>query len=65
MPRPTEEDLRLMRRHSPAHVQVKAAGSVRTLDGLLAARALGVSQLGASRTREILDELTQRRASST
>ncbi|HOS93089.1 MAG TPA: deoxyribose-phosphate aldolase, partial [Armatimonadota bacterium] len=34
----TLHDLRLMRENSPAHVQIKAAGGVRTLDGLLAVR---------------------------
>ncbi len=52
----TDEDLRLMRRCSPPHVQVKAAGGVRTLDRLLAVRALGVSRVGASATKAILDE---------
>jgi deoxyribose-phosphate aldolase len=59
----TLEDLRLMRRHSPAHVQVKAAGGVRDLDTLLAMRALGVTRCGASRTKEILDEARRRLAS--
>ncbi len=52
----TEPDLRLMRRCSPAHVQVKAAGGVRTLDQLLAVRALGVTRVGATATKVILDE---------
>jgi deoxyribose-phosphate aldolase len=52
----TMHDLKLMRQHSPAHVQVKAAGGVRDLDTLLQVRALGVSRVGASRTREILDD---------
>jgi deoxyribose-phosphate aldolase len=56
----TLDDLRLMRRHSPAHVQVKAAGGVRDLDMLLAVRALGVTRCGASRTKEILDEAKRR-----
>ena len=34
----TIEDLKLMRAHSPAHVQVKAAGGVRDLDKLLEVR---------------------------
>jgi deoxyribose-phosphate aldolase len=51
----TLDDLRLMRRHSPPHVQVKAAGGVRDLDMLLQVRQLGVSRVGASRTQEILD----------
>lgn len=56
----TLDDLCLMRRHSPAHVQVKAAGGVRDLDALLAVRAIGVSRVGASRTKEILDECRRR-----
>jgi deoxyribose-phosphate aldolase len=56
----THADLKLMRQHSPARVQVKAAGGVRDLDALLAVRELGVSRVGASRTREILDECKRR-----
>ena len=51
----TDEDLRLMRRWAPAHVGVKAAGGVRTLDRLLEVRALGVSRVGATATQTILD----------
>src|SRR5206468_6816047 len=39
----TDEDLKLMRRCAPPHVQVKAAGGVRTFERLLAVRALGVT----------------------
>ncbi|MFQ6133193.1 MAG: deoxyribose-phosphate aldolase [Armatimonadota bacterium] len=56
----THEDLELMRRHSPEHVQVKAAGGVRDLDALLAVRALGVTRVGASATVAILDECKRR-----
>ncbi len=56
----THEDLKLMRRHSPESVQVKAAGGVRDLDGLLAVRELGVTRCGASRTADILDECRRR-----
>jgi deoxyribose-phosphate aldolase len=56
----TLDDLRLMRQHSPAHVQVKAAGGVRDLDALLAVRAAGATRCGASRTKEILDEARRR-----
>jgi len=58
----TIEDLKLMRKHSPPHVQVKAAGGVRTLDKLLEVRALGVTRVGASRTADILDECKRRLA---
>ena len=37
-------------------MQVKAAGGVRDLDGLLAVRELGVTRCGASRTKDMLDE---------
>ncbi|MEN6576243.1 MAG: deoxyribose-phosphate aldolase [Phycisphaerales bacterium] len=56
----TTEDLKLMRRHSPASVQVKAAGGIRDLDRLLEVRALGVTRVGATRTVEILDECKRR-----
>jgi deoxyribose-phosphate aldolase len=56
----TIEDLRLMRECSPSHVQVKAAGGVRDLGKLLEVRALGVSRVGASRTKEMLDECRRR-----
>lgn len=56
----TMEDLELMRKHSPDHVQVKAAGGVRDLKGLLAVRAIGVTRVGASATTVILDECRRR-----
>jgi deoxyribose-phosphate aldolase len=56
----TDDDLRLMRRCSPPQVRVKAAGGVRTFDRLLAVRALGVSRVGATATKAILDECRAR-----
>lgn len=56
----TMADLALMRQHSPAHVQVKAAGGVRDFDTLLQVRELGVSRCGASRTKDMLDECLRR-----
>lgn len=56
----TIEDLTLMRKHSPEHVQVKAAGGVRDLDTLLQVRELGVTRVGASRTADILGECRTR-----
>ena len=52
----TDDDLRLMRRCSPPRVQVKAAGGVRTFERLTAVRALGVTRVGATATKAILDE---------
>ena len=56
----TDDDLKLMRAHSPAHVQVKAAGGVRTLDRLLEVRALGVTRCGATRTVEMMEDARRR-----
>ena len=56
----TDHDLQLMRRCAPPHVQVKAAGGVRTFDRLMQVRALGVSRVGATATRAILDECKAR-----
>lgn len=56
----TIEDLQLMRRHTPATVQVKAAGGVRDMDKLLEVRALGVTRIGASRTKEMLEDCRSR-----
>jgi deoxyribose-phosphate aldolase len=58
----TDEDLSLMRRCSPLHVQVKAAGGIRTFDRLLAVRALGVARVGATASQIILDECKARLA---
>jgi deoxyribose-phosphate aldolase len=52
----TDGDLKLMRRCAPAHVQVKAAGGVRTFERLLAVRAMGVTRVGATASKAILDE---------
>ena len=56
----TIADLQLMRAHSPANVQVKAAGGVRTLDGLLEVREAGATRCGATRTIEMLTEAKAR-----
>ncbi len=56
----TLPDLELMRKHSPANVQVKAAGGIRDLDALLAVRAIGVSRVGATRTESMLEDCRRR-----
>ncbi|MBI1371597.1 MAG: deoxyribose-phosphate aldolase [Phycisphaera sp.] len=56
----TMEDLELMVKHSPAPMEVKAAGGVRDLDTLLQVRALGVTRSGASATKVMLDEAKKR-----
>lgn len=52
----TLEDLRLMRECSPPWVQVKAAGGVRTFERLMEVRAVGVTRIGATTTKAILDD---------
>jgi deoxyribose-phosphate aldolase len=56
----TLDDLRLMRANTPASVQVKASGGIRTLDQVIEIEALGVSRVGTSSTAAILDELAAR-----
>jgi len=60
----THEDLALMRRSVSPRVGVKAAGGVRTLDGLLAVMELGVTRIGATQTAAILDEFRSRKAAA-
>lgn len=52
----TTDDLKLMRASSPPWVQVKAAGGVRTFERLMEVRAIGVTRVGATATKAILDE---------
>ena len=58
----THDDLRLMRANTSPHVQVKAAGGVRTLDALLEVVALGVTRVGATATATIIDDFRARKA---
>lgn len=56
----TEHDLLLMRKHSSDTVQIKAAGGVRTLDGLLKVMDMGVTRLGATATATIIEDAKRR-----
>jgi deoxyribose-phosphate aldolase len=58
----THDDLRLMRANTSAHVAIKAAGGVRTLDALLAVMELGVTRIGATATKAIIDDFRARKA---
>lgn len=58
----TEHDLALMRASCPPAVQVKAAGGVRDLDGLIMVRELGGSRCGATATAAMIDECRRREA---
>ena len=59
----TIEDLKLMRECSPPWVQVKAAGGVRTFEKLMEVRAIGVTRVGATATKAILDDAKAKLAS--
>ena len=59
------EDVRLMRTSVSPHIQVKAAGGVRTLDAALAMIDAGVTRMGATATAVILDEFEQRQSDHT
>lgn len=56
----TEHDLSLMRANCSDRVQIKAAGGVRDLDGLIRVRQLGATRCGATATAAILDEFRRR-----
>jgi deoxyribose-phosphate aldolase len=60
-----EADLKLMRASVSERVQVKAAGGVRDLDGLIRVRDLGASRCGVSATASMLDEYRRRAKSVT
>lgn len=58
----TEHDLALMRASCSPAVQVKAAGGVRDLDGLIRVRDLGATRCGATATAAMMDEYKRREA---
>jgi deoxyribose-phosphate aldolase len=60
----TEHDLALMRASVSPRVQVKAAGGVRDLDGLIKVRDLGATRCGATATAAMLDTYRQQQQSS-
>ena len=56
----TIEDLTLMRASVSEAVEVKAAGGIRTLDGLLEVMTIGVTRIGATRTVGMLEDYKAR-----
>jgi deoxyribose-phosphate aldolase len=61
----THDDLRLMRANTSPHIGVKAAGGVRTLDALIDVMNLGVTRIGATATKTIIDDFRARKAGRT
>lgn len=53
-------DLILMRASVPPTVQIKAAGGIRSLDAMLDVLDVGVTRVGATATKQILDEFLAR-----
>lgn len=58
----TIADLTLMRASVSPHIQVKAAGGVRTLDALIQVMNVGVTRIGATATKAIIDDFRDRKA---
>lgn len=56
----TIANLKIMKQHVGPNVNVKAAGGVRTLDGLIAVQEAGCSRCGATATISIIEEAIQR-----
>jgi deoxyribose-phosphate aldolase len=53
----TDEDLIIMRSNALPHIQVKAAGGIRTLERAIEIKRLGCSRFGATATKAILDAI--------
>jgi len=58
----TLEDIKLMKRVCGPHIQIKAAGGIRTLENALEVKKLGATRIGAAATKAILDEAKKREA---
>lgn len=56
----TDHHLKLMRKHCIPEIEIKAAGGIRTLDDLLRVKSIGVTRIGASATKDILEEAKSR-----
>jgi deoxyribose-phosphate aldolase len=56
----TIRQLKLMKAHCSDSVQIKAAGGIRTLDELIRMKALGVTRVGATATKVMLEEAKKR-----
>jgi deoxyribose-phosphate aldolase len=56
----TIPDLKLMRATCSAGIEIKAAGGVRTLDALLQVMAVGVTRIGCTATKAILEDFDKR-----
>jgi deoxyribose-phosphate aldolase len=55
----TPRDVQLMRKYCPPHIQIKAAGGIRTLEQFLQMKNSGASRIGVSATAKILDAIDE------
>ncbi len=55
----TPRDVQLMRKYCPPHIQIKAAGGIRTLEQFLQMKNAGASRIGVSATAKILDAIDE------
>jgi len=53
----TLPDLELMRKQTPDHVQVKAAGGVRDVETIMKVREIPATRIGTSSTKKLLDDV--------
>lgn len=54
------DDVRLMRKHCPPEIEIKAAGGIRTLNDFLAFYEAGSTRMGTRSTKTILEEAEKR-----
>jgi len=52
----SEADIKLMRRHLPGHIRIKAAGGIRTRTAALVLVAAGADRIGSSNSVALLEE---------
>jgi deoxyribose-phosphate aldolase len=60
----TIEDVKLMRKHLPGEIGVKAAGGLRTVDQVVEVYNLGCTRIGTTSTAALLDEWKSRLAAA-
>jgi deoxyribose-phosphate aldolase len=53
-------DLKLMRKFSLPHIQVQAAGGIRSLDDVLRVKSVGVGRVSATSSQAIIEQAKAR-----
>jgi len=60
----TVEDIKLMRKHLPGEIGIKAASGLRTVDQVLEVYELGCTRIGSTRTAALMEEWKARVAAA-